>query len=115
MKPVALLPSLLFTMILAGCSNEEPPVETKIDHEFIIVSRPPNDAGDQKYFHAVEIHTKVSTPILGIIETSNRTYLPTMSSFPECNKKVIQGYVSTDTFFVTTRIVRDTSEPTVGR
>lgn len=81
--------------------------------EFIVVPRNAVPS-DKKYFQAIEIHSGESTPILGIKETTGRTYLPTMSSLPECNRKVIGGFIDSDTMFVTTDLLRDTLVATVG-
>lgn len=105
-KPLSIL---LLTLVFNACDTG-----TSGDgREFIVVPRkaiPP----DRKYFQAIEIHSGESTPVLGIMETTGRTYLPTMSSLPECNRKVIGGFIDSDTMFVTTDLLRDTLVATVG-
>lgn len=101
---------LASTFLVTSCGTEE----TEPAGEYVVVGRMPPPP-DQKYFQAIEIHTKVATPVLSIRETTGRTYLPTMSSLPECDRKVVKGYISEDTVFVTTQVMRDTTVKTVGQ
>jgi hypothetical protein len=103
------LVALFSTLMLTACGTEE----SATGGEYIVVGRTPT-APDRKYFQAIEIQGGKATPILSIQETTGRIYLPTMSSLPECNKKVIQGFISEDTVFITTKVLRDTTVPTVG-
>ena len=109
MAPTVVI-ALISSLVLAACGTEE----TAPGGEYVVTGRVPAPP-DRKYFQAIEIHSRQATPILSIRETTGRTYLPTMSSLPECNGKVIRGYISEDTVFVTTQVLRDTLVTTVGR
>lgn len=109
MKPKGIFKLLLLPLFLIACGTEDVPT----NGEYIVVHRtavPP----DSRHFQAIEIHTGNATPVFSIRETNGGNYLPTMSRLPECNRKVVAGFFE-DSIFVTTKILRDTTVPTVGR
>jgi hypothetical protein len=125
MKVIILIIAGLVWLSMVACDQTDAPAKTvspasdSTNHSFVIKSRHPTDSSDHSYFAAIDISTKETTPIYSIHETNGRVYLPIMSSFPECNGKVIQGYLQTEgsdnhKIFITTKILRDTVVKTVG-
>jgi|GEM_PF-7063569 len=123
MKTVFFWLILALLLLAISCDpsvNEEPGI-IENPNAFVIHSRSPSasDTSDRDFFEAVNIATKQGTPVFAIHETGGRIYLPIMSSYPECNRKVVEGYIQPDGFdkhavFVTTKILRDTTVSTVG-
>jgi len=122
----AILPglALVSALMAIACTRTEndAPESTGNPKAFVIRSRSPSasDTSDRNFFEAVNLASKQGTPIFSIRETGGRMYLPIMSSLPECNRKVIEGYIQLEGFdkqsvFVTTKILRDTTVATVGR
>jgi hypothetical protein len=109
LKPPAVFAALAMLSPIACGTDDDVP-----RGEYIVVSRPASPP-DRKHFQAIEIRSQAATPIVAIRETTGRVYQASMSSLPECNGKVVAGYFSEDTMFVTTRVLRDTAVATVGR
>lgn len=116
--------ALALALLPLACteSEEEAPANADTSAAFVIRSRSPSssDTADRNFFEAVNLATKQGTPVFAIKETGGRLYLPSMSSIPECNHKVVEGHVQLDgfdkqTIFVTTKVLRDTTVATVGK
>lgn len=123
MKEVFFRLALALPLIAIACTKteDESPESTENPMAYVIRSRSPSvsDTSDRNFFEAVNLSTKQGTPIFSIRETGGRMYLPIMSSIPECNRKVVEGYIQLDGFdkqsvFVTTKVLRDTTVATVG-
>lgn len=111
-----LIPKFLavaFSAVVMGCTAAEDPA-TSGEAEYVITGRS-EGRSDGRNFEATDIRTQKRYPVAGIKETTGRVYIASMSSLPECNRKVVQGLVSGDSLFITTKVVRDTTVPTVGQ
>lgn len=113
MRMVPAILAFAFSAIVNGCTTTDDPASATGEEEYVITSRQ-SGATDGRYFQATDILTKKSHPIAAIQETTGRVYTAIMSSYPECQRKVVQGLVSGDSLFITTKVVRDTTIPTVG-
>ena len=123
MKAIFFCLALALPLIAIACTKteDEAPEITENPKAFVIRSGSPSvsDTSDRNFFEAVNLSTQQGTPVFSIRETGGRMYLPIISFMPECNRKVVEGYIQLGGFdkqsvFVTTKILRDTTVATVG-
>ncbi len=109
---------ILLVLLDAGCAfiDSTDAGDALPDDEYIIQISP----GDGFFYAAVNLRTRVSTPIFAVRELSGYYYTPASSRFPEFNRMIIQGYfddqvvddiVGKRRIFVVTKLVGKTNDP----